>query len=684
MTEDRVHKIADEPAAAGRQKPERKKRKWDQPAEDLISAAVTAAAVAGLPVMNIGALPGVALPGVTSYGAATLPSIVPAPYSLPQHIAPSVLQNAAAAVQKLSQAKIPDEVIAREIVINDADPSVRYKLTKRQTQEEIQRCTSTVIITRGKYHPPNGQPDGEKPLYLHISAGSQLKDTAERIKAVDRAASMIEEILKQGTTSESTSVLFSSSSGQVVHPFSATIFLGFDADPSLDIAARVRGPNDQYINHIMKETGVTVVLKGKGAENLGSCNDEASQLPLHLYLKSMHLKSLEAAKILAENLLDTIAAEFGASRISSSKVYGAVPPPPQLLADVDTSGAGLDVHSTSGPYVSAGASHSFAYTGVNAPTVAPAVTLQSGAPTYSGVPPHSNMTCPIPAVNGGTFYSGYGGIYPQATPLQQVAFTLKHASSSTTQAVPVTSTLTNSATKVDSRSDMEMDKRSRRKFQELPVSKGPTTESQNSQQGSKFVKTGLDSLGNISGSSIVPSKKVQPASNGMLPPNQSDMSSHLAISNNMPLPPQKSMLPPPSPKNMPPPLPRSMPPPPPPQKSMLPPPSPKNMPPPLPRNMPPPPPKFPSNEILSRNENKTSASKEPMAPPMPLDTKSVWPSQLPPKEPEEKTKGVPLCDTLLKLMDYGDDEDDDDSDATDSIPKGNPTPGSEQKPFWAV
>jgi hypothetical protein len=35
------------------------------------------------------------------------------------------------------QAKIPDEVIAREIVINDADPSVRYKLTKRQTQEEV-------------------------------------------------------------------------------------------------------------------------------------------------------------------------------------------------------------------------------------------------------------------------------------------------------------------------------------------------------------------------------------------------------------------------------------------------------------------------------------------------------------------------------------------------------------------
>ncbi|GAU28637.1 hypothetical protein TSUD_159180 [Trifolium subterraneum] len=42
--------------------------------------------------------------------------------------------------------KIQDElVIAREIVINDAESSIRYKLTKRQTQEEIQ--TGTIVIT---------------------------------------------------------------------------------------------------------------------------------------------------------------------------------------------------------------------------------------------------------------------------------------------------------------------------------------------------------------------------------------------------------------------------------------------------------------------------------------------------------------------------------------------------------
>lgn len=35
------------------------------------------------------------------------------------------------------QNKIQDELIAREIVINDAEPAIRCKLTKRQTQEEV-------------------------------------------------------------------------------------------------------------------------------------------------------------------------------------------------------------------------------------------------------------------------------------------------------------------------------------------------------------------------------------------------------------------------------------------------------------------------------------------------------------------------------------------------------------------
>ncbi|GJN08662.1 hypothetical protein PR202_ga26606 [Eleusine coracana subsp. coracana] len=160
-------------------------------------------------------------------------------------------------------------------------------------------------------------------------------------------------------------------------------------------------------------------------------------------------------------------------KLSSSKVYGAVPPPQQLLTGVHTSGTVSDVHSTLGPSVLAGASHSFASSGIAAPPITPSETLQSG------VPSPCNVTCPDPLVNGGTFYSGYGNIYPQATPLQQVAFTLKHASSLATNVVPVASTLASTEMNVTSSSDMDSDKCSqRRKFQELPVSKAPAAENQ--------------------------------------------------------------------------------------------------------------------------------------------------------------------------------------------------------------
>lgn len=97
---------------------------------------------------------------------------------------------------------------------------------------------------------------------------------------------------------------------------------------------------DQYVNHIMNETGSTVLLKGRGSGNIQTSNPEGSiyiislmsfhiyfltykfsisiyiseQQPMHLYLSSSNPKSLEHAKLLAENLLDTICAECGASR----------------------------------------------------------------------------------------------------------------------------------------------------------------------------------------------------------------------------------------------------------------------------------------------------------------------------------------------------------------------------------
>ncbi|KAG2715521.1 hypothetical protein I3843_03G084800 [Carya illinoinensis] len=527
MTEDGGSKISSEDASQTRQ---RKKRKWDQPAESLASVGLAAPGV--LPLGNMGPLGVIALPDVAPISASLLTNSLPASYAtVPQVLQASSIQHTATIALK---PKIQDELIAREIVINDAESSVRYKLTKRQTQEEIQKFTGAVVITRGKYQPPNAPPDGEKPLYLHISAGVHLKDTAERILAVDRAAAMVEEMLRQGHILQPAPSTFHLAMNIGVKALSACVFLGFEPDPSLNIAARIHGPNDQYINHIMNETGATVLLRGCGSGDPEGTQGEEGQQPLHLFLSSNNSKSLEDAKYLAENLLDTISAECGTSRVSSCKVYSAVPPPQQvysavpppqqLLAGVQSAGNELAVNTSSAAGLTSTTMGSTPASLVS-PLGVPGLPLvfsqgtvsQSGGYLHTGQSQGNVVGYSKPLVSGGTSYSGYGGIYPQATPLQQVALALRQLPTPVTSgmATPVPSKEKSSAS-----SNPEKEKRppQRRKFQELPAGSMSTAKSH---QGSEFLKPAEPSANfGVRDVSTMPAPKklVQPSFSGMPPP----------------------------------------------------------------------------------------------------------------------------------------------------------------------
>ncbi|GMY12905.1 protein RIK isoform X1 [Fagus crenata] len=630
MTEDGGAKVSSEDASQTRQ---RKKRKWDQPAESLVSA--------GVAIPGMLPLGGIALPGLASVSSALFTNpLVASCATIPQVFQASSIQQPAATV--VPKVKIQDELIAREIVINDAESSVRYKLTKRQTQEEIQKCTGAVVITRGKYRPPNAPPDGEKPLYLHISAGAHLKDTAERILAVDCAAAMVEEMLKQSQTLQPASSTFHPAISNGVKALSTSVFLGFDPDPSLNIAARIHGPNDQYINHIMTETGATISLRGRGSGNIESSHGEEGQQPLHLFLSSNNPKSLEDAKRLAENLLDTISLECGASsnnpksledakrlaenlldtislecgasRVSSCKVYSAVPPPQQvysavpppqqLLAGVQSSGNELKVNSSSAASLTAatvGSTLSPPVSSVRVPGVPPVFSQgtvsQSGGYLSCGQSQGNVIVYPQPLVSGGTSYNGYGGIYPQATPLQQVALALRQSPSPVTSTIAPTTSVPSSELKSSSISDPEMEKRppQKRKFQELPGgSKCPAKP----HQGLGFLKPAEPSadsgVRNVS-TMPAPKKLVQSSSNGM-------------------------------------PIQRTMPP-------------------------PPPPPKFTSSTSAVKGHDKNNTL--------------------------NKTKTDSVPDTLVKLMEYGDEDDDPDEYYEESL-SGNSSAVAAQKPFWAV
>ncbi|KAK4710450.1 hypothetical protein R3W88_004963 [Solanum pinnatisectum] len=594
MTEDNCPRVSssetvDSNSSSTKQ---RKRRKWDQPAETFVPEGV---AVSGIfPLVNTGSLAGITLPGVIPVLGAAFTN------PLTAIGATTVQQLPVIIAQKSVQPKIQDELIAREIVINDADPSVRYRLTKRQTQEEIQKSTGAVVITRGKYKPPSAPSDGEKPLYLHISAGAHLETTLERIRAVDRAAAVVEEMLKQGPVNNGL---------KVNHLLSTCVYLGFEADPSANITVRIRGPNDQYINHIMNETGATVLLRGRGSGYSDEGQGEDVHQPLHLLISSNNSASLERAKLLAENLLDTICAECGASRVSSCKVYGAVPPPLQPLASIQVSGSESEVNNIPTANVAAQilSSSTAAVVPVTAAAGVTGVVSQGTVPQSLGslnpVPSQPPTSCyPHQLVTSRTSYIGYDGIYPQATALQQVALALRQSTSPVTTTVPPATTGPSITSQKSTGSEKDKRPAQKRKFQELPAGgKGQATVNQNPLQDTELLmhqermsdKGNRDKIG-----TPAPRKLVQSLSSSMLSP----------------------------------PPPRMMPPPP-----------------------PPPPPKFQSSSQKVHDNNVVN------------------------KAP---CKIVP--DTLVQLMEYGDDDDDDNDEAIDGPLKSSSIAVATPKPFWAV
>ncbi|GLJ47063.1 hypothetical protein SUGI_0993630 [Cryptomeria japonica] len=632
MKEDSPAKVTEDAgsnpgAATVRQ---RKKRKWDQPAESVISAGFPITGMVS--VAGAGALHGFGLPGTVPSLAGVIPSgVMTSAFMSASQISPAVSlvqQNAAAIVQKINQdlatkgllpqPKIQDELIAREIVINDADPTVRYKLTKRQTQEEIQAKTGAVVITRGKYRPPNGPIENEKPLYLHISSGAHLKDMAERIKAVDLAAAMVEEILRQGRQPQSASTLLCGvpvAGGLATPPFSTA-----DSWPKR----------------------ATVVLRGRGSGNYEGPLGEELQQPLHLFISSDNAKSLDDAKSLADNLLETVRSECLKSRPPTYQVavVGSSATPVMLTASVQSSIPSYQVPSYAissvsvGPYAGVYPQAVMSYTQTNVPNVqslvsADTLSLSSSIPqpgsvnsvtsmateinkssttrVYNAVPPpqqlmsetvitkantvksdvmselessalgtdlavvasSSSNACisllgntsssiatllnlagtgvypqlqqnqqtqsvHISGASSGTSYNGYGGIYPQATPLQQVALALQRPPPPVS-VKPGSLISANVPTKAQSSySNGQIGKQppKRRKFQELPVaSKQPSRDYQNSLQGTEISNTGgiskepsvkkLQSMPPPKGLPMGPPKGMPPAplSRSMLPPS---------------------------------------------------------------------------------------------------------------------------------------------------------------------
>ena len=154
-------------------------------------------------------------------------------------------------------------------------------------------------------------------------------------------------------------------------------------------------------------------------------------------------------------------------------MYGAVPPPQQLLAGAPSS------ETAQKPNLSSSYGLMTPPNAVNPYPVPPATTtLYPQFPVLQHPPGISNgghlRPSPVsylqPAA-GGTSYSGYARIYPQATPLQQVAQVLKLSVSPVVSTVSPTLLIAASLSKPSDISSMEKERRppQKRKFQELPA-----------------------------------------------------------------------------------------------------------------------------------------------------------------------------------------------------------------------
>ncbi|XP_019742071.1 UPF0469 protein KIAA0907 homolog isoform X1 [Hippocampus comes] len=237
-----------------------------------------------------------------------------------------------------------EELVVTEVDINDVPLNCRDLLTKGKTQEEIRLCSGAVVSTRGHFMSDveREKSGGQRPLYLHVQAKTQEQVN----KAVARIKEIIAEDMLRASaasggqpmpiippltlypqpprpiiqTANSNSTPSQGHRPAAPHPGNfvhTKIFVGLEQSvPSFNVNEKVEGPGGTYLGHIQTETGARVFLRGKGSGYIEQASKRESFEPLYVYISHPNAAGLEAAKRLAESLLETVRAEH--ARLKSS------------------------------------------------------------------------------------------------------------------------------------------------------------------------------------------------------------------------------------------------------------------------------------------------------------------------------------------------------------------------------
>jgi hypothetical protein len=193
-----------------------------------------------------------------------------------------------------------------EIEINDA-PN-RIMLSRKPLQEKIMADFSVSVTTRGRWFRPGekkpSMADTDKPLHLFIEG--------EDPENVQKAVAKVREILTQTPVAQpSNQGGGRGAGGGRPRVLSERLFLQMNPIPGFDMADKLCGEGDSFLEYIESQSSASVSYRGRGASaGPPSRRRQDSSENLHLYIEHPSRNELIAACQLAEKLIDQVRAEY--------------------------------------------------------------------------------------------------------------------------------------------------------------------------------------------------------------------------------------------------------------------------------------------------------------------------------------------------------------------------------------